>query len=302
MTRIVSGLAVSCLIFAFEVGGSAGAQSLGPTLQKIKDNQTMTIGFRETSMPLSYLDGDQKPVGFSVDLCNLVVASVKEKLALPNLQVKYQPVTSSTRIPLISNGSIDIECGSTANMIPRQQQVAFSVTTFAPLFRWIARKDSGMNSMADMKGKPVILTAGSNTNGFVAKLNSEQGLGLTVLQGKDHAESFLYVATGRAAAFMEDDILLAGLKANSKSPDDFVFLKDEYPSDPYALMFQKGDASFKALVDDTLIKLMKSGDYQKLYARWFESPIPSQGINLKFPMSGRLKGLIQNPSDKANGQ
>jgi glutamate/aspartate transport system substrate-binding protein len=302
MLSTIRVLALPC--FALFLGSTAPvrAQELGPTLQKIKDQGVFTIGHRETSVPLSYLDGEQKPVGFALELCGLVAEKVKAKLGLPGLRVTYLPVTSSTRIPLVSNGTIDIECGSTANMIPRQQQVAFSVTTFAPQFRWIALKDSGLKSTADLKGKPVILTAGSNTNGFVLKLNADNGLGMKILQGKDHAESFLYVETGRAAAFMEDDILLAGLKAGSKNPDAFVFLQDEYLSDPYALMFRKDDKVFKQLADDALIEAMKSGLYAKLYTKWFESPIPPKGINLSFPMSEKLKGLVANPSDKANGQ
>jgi glutamate/aspartate transport system substrate-binding protein len=302
MLSAVRVLTLPCFAVIFALTVPSPAQDLGPTLQKIKEQGVFTIGHREASVPLSYLDGEQKPVGFAVELCQLVAEKVKAKLGLPGLRVSYLPVTSSTRIPLVSNGTIDIECGSTANMIPRQQQVAFSVTTFAPQFRWVALKSSGLKSAEDLKGKPVILTAGSNTNGFVLKLNADKGLGMTILQGKDHAESFLYVETGRAAAFMEDDILLAGLKAGSKNPDAFVFLQDEYLSDPYALMFRKDDKVFKQLVDEALTEAMKSGLYAKLYTKWFENPVPPKGINLAFPMSEKLKGLVANPSDKANGQ
>jgi glutamate/aspartate transport system substrate-binding protein len=295
-------LALSCFSLIPGFCPPALAQDLGPTLQKIKDQGVFTIGHREASVPLSYLDGEQKPVGFAVELCQLVAEKIKAKLGLPGLRVSYLPVTSSTRIPLVANGTIDIECGSTANNIPRQQQVAFSVTTFAPQFRWIALKRGGLKSANDLKGKPVILTAGSNTNAFVLKLNADNALGMTILQGKDHAESFLYVETGRAAAFMEDDILLAGLKAGSKNPDAFVFLQDEYLSDPYALMFRKDDKPFKQLVDEALTEAMKAGLYAKLYTKWFESSIPPKGINLAFPMSEKLKALVANPNDKANGQ
>jgi glutamate/aspartate transport system substrate-binding protein len=302
MLSAVRVLTLPCLAVIFGLTAPSAAQDLGPTLQKIKEQGVFTIGHREASVPLSYLDGEQKPAGFAVELCQLVAEKVKTKLGLPGLRVALLPVTSSTRIPLVANGTIDIECGSTANMIPRQQQVAFSVTTFAPQFRWVALKSSGLKSANDLKGKAVILTAGSNTNGFVLKLNADKGLGMTILQGKDHAESFLYVETGRAAAFMEDDILLAGLKAGSKNPDAFVFLPDEYLSDPYALMFRKDDKVFKQLVDEALTEAMKSGLYAKLYTKWFENPIPPKGINLAFPMSEKLKGLVANPSDKANGQ
>src|SRR5215475_1960798 len=302
MPSAIRVLVLPCFALCFGLAAPARAEDLGPTLQKIKEQGVFTIGHREASVPLSYLDGEQKPVGFAVELCQLVAEKIKAKLGLPGLRVTYLPVTSSTRIPLVANGTIDIECGSTANNIPRQQQVAFSVTTFAPQFRWIALKSSGVKSADDLKGKPVILTAGSNTNGFVLKLNADKALGMTILQGKDHAESFLYVETGRAAAFMEDDILLAGLKAGSKNPNAFVFLQNEYLSDPYALMFRKDDKVFKQLVDEALTEAMKSGLYAKLYTKWFESPIPPKGINLAFPMSEKLKGLVANPNDKANGQ
>jgi glutamate/aspartate transport system substrate-binding protein len=307
MTRsavsLVASLAASlaALLLASALG-TASAQSLGPTLQKIKDAGTITIGHRDSSVPFSYLDNDQKPIGFSLELCNLVVDKIKAKLAQPGLKVAYQAVNSSNRIPLVKNGTVDIECGSTANTIARQQEVAYSVIFYAPQFKWISLKASDLKTTDDLKGKAVVVTQGTNTAQFVAKLNAEKGLGLKILQGKDHAESFLLVETGRASAFMEDDILLAGLKATAGSPDNFAFLTDAFPSDPYGVMMSKGDPEFKKLVDDALIEAMKSGLYDKLYAKWFETPIPPKNINLKFPQSDKLKELVKSPSDKANGQ
>ena len=302
MTRSACSFAALCLsLFAF-TPVSASAQNLGPTLQKIKDAGTITIGHRDSSVPFSYLDNDQKPIGFSLDLCGLVVAKIKARLGQPGLKVAYQGVNSSNRIPLVKNGTVDIECGSTANTIARQQEVAYSVIFYAPQFKWIALKSSNLKTTDDLKGKAVVVTQGTNTAQFVAKLNAERNLAMKVLQGKDHAESFLLVETGRASAFMEDDILLAGLKANAASPDNFVFLTDAYPSDPYGVMMAKGDGEFKKLVDDALIEAMKSGLYDKLYAKWFETPIPPKNINLKFPQSDKLKELIKSPSEKANGQ
>jgi glutamate/aspartate transport system substrate-binding protein len=301
MTRLISGLAALCLAVSF---GSlaASAQSLGPTLQKIKASGTITIGNRDSSVPFSYLDDSQKPIGFSLDLCNLVVARVKAKFGLPDLKTAYQAVNSSNRIPLVKNGTVDIECGSTANTIARQQEVAYSVIFYAPQFKWIALKSSDLKTTDDLKGKTVAVTQGTNTSQFVAKLNTEKALGMKILQGKDHAESFLLVDTGRAAAFMEDDILLAGLKASAGSPDKFAFLTDAFPSDPYGVMMSKDDPEFKRVVDDALTEAMKSGLYDKLYAKWFESPIPPKNINLNFPQSDKLKELVKVPSDKANGQ
>jgi glutamate/aspartate transport system substrate-binding protein len=304
MTKRVSGLAASCLALAFMLapGLPASAQSLGPTTQKIKDTGTITIGNRDSSVPFSYLDDNQKPIGFSLQLCDLVVAKLKTKLGLPDLKIVYQAVNSSNRIPLVKNGTVDIECGSTANTIPRQQEVAYSVIFYAPQFKWIALKSSNLKTTDDLKGKTVAVTQGTNTAQFVAKLNADKGLEMKILQGKDHAESFLLVDTGRASAFMEDDILLAGLKANAAAPDKFAFLSDAFPSDPYGVMMSKGDPGLKQVVDEALTEAMKSGLYDKLYTKWFESPIPPKNINLNFPQSDKLKDLIKHPSDKANGQ
>jgi glutamate/aspartate transport system substrate-binding protein len=280
----------------------SSAEGLGPTLQRIKDAGTITIGHREASVPLSYLDDNQKPIGFSVELCNLVVAKVKAKLGLPDLKLAYQAVNSSNRIPLVKNGTVDIECGSTANTITRQNEVSFSLIFYAPQFKWIALKSSGLKTTDDLKGKSVVVTQGTNTAQFVVKLNADKALGMKILQGKDHAESFLLVQTGRASAFMEDDILLAGLKATANAPDDFVLLSDSFPSDPYGLVISKDDLGFKQLVDETLRETMQSGLYDKLYTKWFESPIPPKNINLNFPQSEKLRDLVKNPSDKAIGQ
>lgn len=301
MTHVVRVLAAWCLVLAFGLP-AASAQGLGPTLQKIKQSGTITIGHRDSSIPFSYLDDNQHPIGFSLDLCSLVVDKVKTTLGLPALKIAYQPVNSSNRIPLVKNGTVDMECGSTANTIQRQSEVAFSVTFYAPQFKWIALKSSGLKTTDDLKGKAVVVTQGTNTSQFVAKLNADKGLGMKILQGKDHAESFLLVQTGRASAFMEDDILLAGLKANASRPDDFAFLDDAFPSDPYAVVVSKDDPGFKKSVDDALVAAMKSGEYDRLYNKWFESPIPPKNINLRFPQSDKLKGLVKEPSDKAVGQ
>src|SRR5271169_2908712 len=254
MTRLAFSLAALCLLPL----APASAQSLSPTLQKIKDAGTITIGHRDSSVPFSYLDNDQKPIGFSLELCDLVVAKIKAKLGQPGLKVAYQGVNSSNRIPLVKNGTVDIECGSTANTIARQQEVAYSVIFYAPQFKWIALKSSNLKTTDDLKGKAVVVTQGTNTSQFVAKLNADKALGMKILQGKDHAESFLLVQTGRASAFMEDDILLAGLKASANAPDQFAFLDDAFPSDPYGLVVSRDDPGFKQIVDETLRQTMQT--------------------------------------------
>jgi glutamate/aspartate transport system substrate-binding protein len=278
----------------------AKAQDLEGTLKKVRDTGSFAIGHRDSSIPLSYLDDRLQPIGFSIELCRHVAQAVKARLRTSSLKVAYNPVTSATRIPLVANGTVDIECGSTANMTSRQKQVGFSYTFFVPQFKWIARAGGGINSADDLAGKTVAVTAGTNTALFVNKINSEQKLGLTIMQGKDHAESFLLVETGRATAWMEDDILIAGFRANAKQPSEFKLLDKAYPSDPYALMFRKDDQPFKALVDETLARLMQSGEFETLYKQWFESPIPPKGINIQLPMSDALKRDIREPNDKPN--
>jgi glutamate/aspartate transport system substrate-binding protein len=185
-------------------------------------------------------------------------------------------------------------------MTTRQKQVGFSYTFFVPQFKWIVRADSNIKGADDLRGKTVAVTAGTNTALFVNKMNSEENLGMTITQGKDHAESFLLVETGRARAWMEDDVLLAGFRANAKSPADFKLLDKSYPSDPYALMIRKDDPQFKALVDEALAQLMRSGEFEKLYTQWFERPIPPKGVNMDLPMSDALRHDIKEPNDKPN--
>jgi len=293
------GLIVTvCLLVC--TSAPAKTQSLEGTLKKVKEAATITIGHRDSSIPLSYLGDKLQPIGFSIELCKHVVEAVRAKLGMPNLNVKYNPVTSATRLPLVANGTVDIECGSTANMTSRHTQVGFSYTFFVPQFKWITRTSGPIKSADDLRGKTVAVTAGTNTAVFVNKSNSEEKLGLTIMQGKDHAESFLLVETGRAAAWMEDDVLVAGFRANAKNPADFRLLDKAYPSDPYALMLRKDDPQFKALVDRTLAEMMRSGAFEKLYAQWFESPIPPRGINIQLPMSDALKRDVKEPNDRPN--
>lgn len=276
-------------------GPSIAADS--PTLSKIKSSGAITIGHREASIPFSYLGPDQKPIGFSLDLCAAIVERIKTELNLPNLAVNYTPVNSSNRIPLIQSGTVDIECGGTANDKKRQEQVSFSVTTFVSQPRWLVKADSGVKTASDLKGKTIVVTQGSNAIGFAQAANAKQQLGLNIVQAKDHAESFLMLNTGRAAAFMEDDILLAGLKAAAPNPDALIFLPDGYAKVYYGLMFTKGDAGFKALVDDVLSKQMASGQFEKTYTKWFTRPIPPKGENLAFPLTDELMDRIAHPSD-----
>ena len=288
-------VAAACLLVATM---PSFAQTGGDTLQKIKETGAITLGYRESSVPFSFLDGQQKPVGISMDLCAAIVDKVKQQLNLPKLEVKQVAVNSSNRIPLVVNGTVDVECGGTANNAARQKQVAFSVATFVSQPLWLVRVDSGVKSAADLKGKTILVTQGSNAVGFARKFNEEQKMALMTIAAKDHGESMLTLDSNRAVAWLEDDILLAGEKANSRNPASFVLVPGGFDNIYYGLMLRKDDPAFKALVDGVIGGLMKSGEFDRLYRKWFESPIPPRNVSLAFPMTEKLRERVKAPSDR----
>jgi len=276
---------------------ATGAQA-ADTLGKIAQSGKITLAYRESSVPFSYLNGPEKPVGFSVDLSNAVVEAVKKKLNKPNLEVALMPVTSQNRIPLITNGTVDLECGSTTNNSARAKDVDFAINHFYTGTRLLAKKSSGIKNYADLKGKTVASTTGTTNAQVMRKYDADKNLGMNIVLGKDHADAFLLVQSDRAVAFAMDDILLYGLKANAKDPENYEVVGDALQVEPYACMVPKGDPAFKKLVDDTITGLMKSGEFEKMYNKWFMSPIPPNGMTLGLPMSQELKDNIKAPSDK----
>jgi glutamate/aspartate transport system substrate-binding protein len=274
----------------------ARAQETG-TLKKVKESGSITLGIRESSDPLSYLDDRQQPVGYHIDVCNRIVDAVKSQLKMPALKVQHQAVTSQNRIPLVSNGTVDLECGSTTNNEARQKQVAFAPTTFVTNVRMAVKKASGITSLGQLGGKPVATTTGTTSVQLMRAHEKGKGLDFKEVYGKDHADAFLMLETDRAVAFVMDDNLLAGRIVSSKSPADYAIVGEVLSIEPIAIMLRKDDPAFKKLVDDTVSGLMKSGELEKLYARWFLSPIPPKNVNLNFPMSEQLKKLIKSPSD-----
>ena len=274
----------------------ARAQETG-TLKKVKESGSITLGIRESSDPLSYLDDRQQPVGYHIDVCNRIVDAVKSQLKMPALKVQHQAVTSQNRIPLVSNGTVDLECGSTTNNEARQKQVAFAPTTFVTNVRMAVKKASGITSLGQLGGKPVATTTGTTSVQLMRAHEKGKGLDFKEVYGKDHADAFLMLETDRAVAFVMDDNLLAGLIATAKTPADYAIVGEVLSVEPIAIMLRKDDPGFKKLVDDTVSGLMKSGELEKLYARWFLSPIPPKNVNLNFPMSEQLKKLIKSPSD-----
>ena len=267
-----------------------------PTLKKIKDSGTITIGHRDSSIPFSYYDDKQQVVGYAIDICMRVVDAIKAELRMPNLQVKLNPVTSATRIPLIANGTIDLECGSTTNNAERQKQVGFTNTYFVTANRYVAKKSSNINTLADLKGKTVVSTAGTTNIKWLTEENAKQNLGMSILTAKDHAEAFLMVETGRAVAFFMDDILLYSLVANSKAPGDYMVGSEAYTVEPYGAMMPRDDAGFRKIVDGATAKLYTSPEMAALYDKWFNKPIPPKGIALNVPMSPQLKRVLASPT------
>jgi glutamate/aspartate transport system substrate-binding protein len=275
------------------------AQEAG-TLKKIKDSGSITLGHRDTSIPFSYYDDKQQVVGYAMDICQRIVDAIKNELKLPKIDVKLNPVTSATRIPLMANGTIDLECGSTTNNLERQKQVAFTITHFVTANRYVAKKASKIDKLTDLKGKTVVSTAGTTNIKWVTEENQKQNLGMSIVAAKDHAEAFLMVETGRAAAFFMDDILLYSLVANSKNPGEWAIGAEAYTIEPYGIMMRRDDAAFKKVVDNAVIGLYKSGQINPIYEKWFLKPVPPKGINLNVPMSTAFKRVVASPTDSGD--
>ena len=267
------------------------------TLKKIDDSNKITVSYREASVPFSYLIGSSKSVGFSVELTEAIVDDVRKKLKKPNLEVATMPVTSQNRIPLLVNGTYDIECGSTTNNSTRAKDVTFATNHFYTGTRLLTKKTSGVKNYADLTGKTVSSTTGTTNAQVIRKYSADKKLDLQIVLGKDHDDSLLLVENDRALAFAMDDILLFGLKANSKNPDALEVVGDSLQVEPYACMLRKDDPEFKKLVDGTLNRLIKSGEFARLYTKWFMSPIPPKGVNLNLPMSEQLKANLKAMSD-----
>ena len=295
----VSKLIVA-LISVGVIAGAAQAQELTGTLKKIKDSGTITLGVRDSSIPFSYLDDKQSYQGYSIDLCMKAATAIQKQLGMLSLNVKMVPVTSATRIPLISNGTIDLSCDSATNNLERQKVVSFAPTMYVTANRLLAKKSSNITKLEDLKGKTIVSTSGTSNLKQLTVLNAERNLGMNILAAKDHAEAFLMVETGRAVAFGMDDILLASLADSSKKPDDYVITKEALSVEPYGIIERSGDLPFKHAVDTALSNVYKSGEINKIYAKWFQAPIPPKGINLNVPVSPELKAAFAKPTDSGD--
>jgi len=262
------------ILFGLALGASMpsmAAQNLGPTLSKIADKGTITIGYRESARPFAYIGDDGKPAGFSIDICHRIVQNIKDKLDNDDLDIKYVPETPETRIPLIANGTLDMECGSTTNTLSRQEQVDFSYTTFVTGTRLLTKKDSDIEGLDDLVGHRVGVAPGTTNEKAIMEAIDERGLeDIKISHYSDHAKGFLALHSGRIDAYSTDDILLFGLISKSDNPDEYEVVGDYLSYDPYAIMLPQDDSQFRLLVNKTLVDLFRSGDIEDIYAKWFD--------------------------------
>jgi len=286
------------LLAAAAIAAPALAQE--GTLKKIKDSGSITIGHRDASVPFSYYDDKQQPVGYAMDLCHRIVDAVKNELKMPNLKTNYQLVTSANRIPLMANGTIDLECGSTTNNLDRQKQVSFTITHFVTANRWVAKRSANVKSLNDLKGKTIVSTAGTTNIKQITELNGQQNLGMNIISANGHPEAFQMVETGRAVAFVMDDILLYSLAAQSRNPKDYEISPVALSVEPYGIMLRKDDPAFKKVVDAAMTNIYKSGQINAIYDKWFLKPVPPKNINLNVPMSEQLKKVVAKPTDSGD--
>lgn len=289
---IITAVIVSAVLLT-----SAAAQQLTGTLKTIKDAGTITLGVRETSVPFSYLDNQHHNIGYGMDFAHLIVDALKKDLNLPNLTVNEIPVTAQTRLTLLANGTIDLECGSTSNSAERAKQVTFADNYFAIGIRMMVRKDSGIKDWGDLAGKTIVTTAGSSPELFVRKMNQAKKMNMNIVSAKEHSEAFLHLESGRAVAFVMDDILLYGERMKAKHPGDWIVVGTPLEKDAYACMLRKDDPQFDKFVNNVLTKAMRSGEAARIYKKWFQSPIPPKGLNLEFPMSQDLANFFKKPNN-----
>jgi glutamate/aspartate transport system substrate-binding protein len=283
-------LAAAAALLALSLSASAQSAPQTGTLDKIKTSGRVVLGVREASPPMAYaLGANEKYIGYHVELCERVLKEI-----VPNAKLDYMAVTAQNTIPLVQNGTLDIGCGPTTNNLARQQQVAFALTTYVSEVRMATKVDSGITSVAQLAGRTVVASTGTTA----VQLLRKQGVQINTVMGKDHNESFLLLESGRADAFVLDDNLLAGIIATSKNPSGYRIVGEVLGSEPIALLFRKDDPAFKAAVDGVLQRLMQSGEMEKIYTKWFMSPIPPRNTSLNLAMSASLKQLMAAPNDK----
>ncbi|MHA7685836.1 glutamate/aspartate ABC transporter substrate-binding protein [Cupriavidus sp. PET2-C1] len=296
--NLLSVVGVASLVLQTSLVFAAGPAD-SATLARIKESGTISIGHRTSSIPFSYYDSNQKVIGFSQDICDKVIAEVRKQTGAQNLQVRMVPVTSQNRISLVQNGTVDLECGVTTNLKSRQQQVAFSTTFFVAGTRLLVKKGSPIHDFSDLTGKTVVTNAGTTSERILRKLNDEKKTNITIQSAKDYGESFLILQSGRVAAFMMDDVLLSGAKTLATNPAEWTVVGTPQSFEAYGFMMRRDDPEFKKLVDGVITNLMKSGEIQRMYDKWFSKPIPPKNVSFDFPMSAAVKRAYEQPNDEA---
>ncbi|NRF67818.1 amino acid ABC transporter substrate-binding protein [Aquincola sp. S2] len=288
------------LAVCLAAGAGAAAATESLTLKRIAETGIISIGYRDASIPFSYLDGRQRPIGYSMDICHHIAEAARRRLKLADLSVKLTPLTSATRLPMVVNHAVDLECGTTTNTLERQEAVSFLITTFIATGRFLSKKSSRIDTVEDLRGKTVVSTAGTTSMRHLAELNATRGLQMKIVAGKDHAESFRIVETDRAAAFAMDDVLLHSLAATTKRPSAYHISGEPLSIEPYGIVVRKNDPAFKRLADEVILDLFRSGEISRIYQKWFQSPIPPRQINLQLPMSAQLMKAIVQPTDSGD--
>lgn len=299
MTRMMTRRALMTLVAITATAAQAFAQTPTGTLKKIKDAGVIVLGHRDSSVPLSYLDNNQNVVGYSHEIALRIVDEVKKRLSLPNLQVKLVPINAQNRIPLMQNGTIDLECGGTTNTSERRRQVDFSNTIAITETRLLTPKSSGVRELPDLNGKTAVVTAGTTSERYLRNYAPEHKIDVNVVSARDHAQAFLMIQSGRADAFFMDADVLSALLAKANDAANYVVTGTPQTKEAQACMLRKDDPEFKALVDQTIATIETSGDAERLYTKWFQSPIPPNGTNLNTPLNESMKALFKSPNDRS---
>lgn len=293
---LVAGFAVSAIFPALFLPSVSYASD---TLSKIRDSKTITIGYQEGSIPFSFLDENKKPTGYAIELCLKFVEAIQKELKLPQLNVAYTPVNSSNRIPAIVEGKADIECGTTTNTPERRKSVAFTIPHFIASARLLVKADSPIKNWSDLRNRKIVMTKGAVQEKVVKERNQASVLNMTILEGKDHLDSFNMLEQGKVEAFAMGDVVLYGFRAKAKDPSAYAIVGDGLSAEPYAAMFRKDDPAFKAVIDKEMARIMHAGELNKFYEKWFMKPVPSlNNSNLNMPMGYLLRDSIRFPSDK----
>jgi len=291
-------LSRSCLVAATLLFGAVTANAASPTMDKIKSSGAVTMGVRESSIPMSYTTGDSRFDGYHVEVCRMILSDIKDKLGMSTLRINYQPVTSQNRVPLVQNGTVDIECGTTTNNSARAKDVGFANTLYVEEVRIAVKANSGINSISQLAGKKVATTTGTTSVQLLRKHEKANGVNFEEVFGKDHADSFLLLESGRADAFVMDSSILAGNIANAKNPKDFKIVGEVLSTEPIAIMVPKNDPEFKAAVNAAIAKIVANGNMPKLWNKWFLAPIPPKNIVVGLELSPATKNAWANLNDK----